>query len=393
MIGSGRVRLALLVLLCTLVRGTAVAAPDALRIGMVGALSGPAAQLGSDVRRGIEAHFALVNERGGVHGRKLELVALDDAYEPRRTGPAMRKLIDEEQVLAVLGNPGTPTAAVAVPIANEKRVPLVGALTGAALLRREPPDRYVFNYRASYAEETAEMVRGLVQELGVKPEELAFFTQDDAYGEAGFRGAVAALEALGYAEARSLPHGRYPRNTLDVEGALARLLDPAVHPRAVIMVGASRPSAKLIRLAKQHRLRVLFVNVSFVIGDQLVRELGDAAENVVVTQVVPPLDADLPLVREYRARVSAQSFVSLEGFVAAKALVWGLERAGPSPTRERLVDALEGGEPLDLGLGEPCTLSKTKHQLSSRVWPTVVKHGRLVALRAWSDLAPQVQAR
>jgi len=149
---------------------------------MVTALSGPAQALGTNMRRGVEAYFALGNKRGGVHGRPLELVVRDDGYEPGKTGPAMRSLIDDEHVFTVLGNVGTPTAVVAVPIANEKHVPLFGAYTGAAVLRKSPPDRYVVNYRASYAEETAEMVRGLTQELGIAPSEIAF---DAAMQKAG----------------------------------------------------------------------------------------------------------------------------------------------------------------------------------------------------------------
>jgi ABC-type branched-subunit amino acid transport system substrate-binding protein len=365
-----------------------------IRIGMSGALSGPARELGEGMRKGIEAYFARVNDQGGVEGRRLSLVALDDAYEPARTGSNMRQLIDQEQVFAVLGNPGTSTATVAVPIANEKHVPLFGASTGAGLLRKTPPDRYVINLRASYAQETAEMIHGLVTELGLRPEQLAFFTQDDAYGDSGYDGAIAALKRLGYQDAERLPHARYPHNTLDVEAGLSRLLDPSVNPRAIIMVGASKPCAKLIRLAKHQGLRALFVNVSFVLGDSLNRELGADGENVVVTQVVPPYDSDLPVVREYRAALRAEdiSFISLEGFIAAKALVEGLRRSGAHATREIFIDALEQGAAIDLGVGQTFQLGKTRHQISDRVWPTVIKHGRFEPLQHWSQLKPYLRA-
>ena len=100
------------------------------RMGMSAALTGPAAALGTGMRDGIESYFRLVNRRGGVHGRQLELVALDDAYEPSKTAPNMRQLAEQDHVFAVVGNVGTPTAAVAVPIANEKKIPLFGAFTG-----------------------------------------------------------------------------------------------------------------------------------------------------------------------------------------------------------------------------------------------------------------------
>jgi ABC-type branched-subunit amino acid transport system substrate-binding protein len=361
---------------------------DDLRIGMSGALTGPAAALGQGMKRGIEAYFAQINAAGGIHGRNLRLVALDDGYEPSRAASNMRTLIDSEHVFAVLGNPGTPTAAVSVPIANAKRVPLFGAFTGAGILRRTPPDRYVINFRASYSQETAEMVRGIT-ELGILPQEIAFFTQNDAYGDAGYNGGLAALKQLGYAAADQLPHARYPRNTVDVEGAVARLLDPVLRPRAIIMIGAYKPCAKFIRLAKHNGLRALFVNVSFVIGDSLVKELGSDADGVIVTQVVPPIDSDAAAVREYRdaVPVGERGFVSLEGFLAARAFVEGLRRAGPGATAERFIDALETAGPIDLGLGELVELSKTRHQLSTRVWPTIVERGQFRLLGRWRDAA------
>ena len=367
---------------------------DDLRIGMSGALTGPSAALGLGMKRGIDAYFARVNAAGGVYGRTLRLIALDDGYEPLRAARNMRTLITEDKVFAILGNPGTPTAAVSVPIANSERVPLFGAFTGAGLLRKTPPDRYVINFRASYVQETAEMVRGIT-ELGIRPDEIAFFTQNDAYGDAGYSGGIAALKKLGYADAERLPHARYPRNTVDVEGAVARLLDPTLHPRAIIMIGAYKPCAKFIRLAKRHALRVLFVNVSFVIGDSLLRELQGDADAVVVTQVVPPIDSELATVREYREAVPAgdRGFVSLEGFVAARAFVEGIKRAGPAATSEQFIDALETAGPMDLGLGEPLELSKTRHQLSNQVWPMIVDHGEFRLLRDWKSAAAALGGR
>lgn len=374
----------------TLVGGAprAVAETGEIAVGMSGALSGPAAALGQGMKAGIEAYFARVNAAGGVNGKKLRFIALDDGYEPSRAAENVRRLIDEDKVFAILGNPGTPTAAVSVPIANEKHVPYFGAFTGAGLLRKSPPDRWVVNFRASYAQETAEMVRG-IGELGIKPDEIAFFTQNDAYGDAGYNGAIAALKKQGYADAERLPHARYPRNTVDVEGAVARLLDPAVKARAVIMIGAYKPCAKFIRLARKHGMKALFVNVSFVIGDSLLRELEGDAEGVVVTQVVPPLDSPLPAVAEYREAIAADKmgFVSLEGFLAARAFVEGLRRAGANPTPDRFIDALESAGAIDLGLHEKPEITKTRHQFSNQVWPTIIEGGRFRALDRWSDAA------
>ena len=352
------------------------------------ALSGPASFLGLGVRDGVQRYFERVNAAGGVAGRMLRLVALDDRYEPALAAPNMRRLLAEEKVVAVLGNVGTPTAVVAAPIASEQRIPFFGAVTGAGVLRKTPPDRHVFNVRASYAEETAEIVRGLLDDLGVAPGELGFFTQNDAYGDAGHEGAVRALRARGYARADRLLHGRYPRNTEDVEDALSRFLDPRVRVKAVIMVGAYAPCARFIRLAKAHGLRALFVNVSFVGSEPLARALGTFGDGVVVTQVVPHWSMPLPLVREYTQSTPAaeRSFVSLEGFTVAKAFVEVLRRTEPPFSTEQLVAALESRRPFDLGLGDQHVLSATEHQFSHRVWPTVLRGGEFRPFSDWREV-------
>jgi branched-chain amino acid transport system substrate-binding protein len=375
--------------------GLAEAQVRVIKVGMSGALTGPGQGIGLGMKAGIEAYFGEVNRAGGIYGQTLELIARDDAYEPTRTGPNVRELIDQEKVFAIVGNPGTPTAAVTVPIANAKHVPFVAPLTGAGLLRKTPPDRYVFNFRASYAQETAEIVRGLVTEAGIRPQDIAFFTQNDAYGDAGYEGAITALKAIGYAKADQLPHGRYQRNTLDVEGALATVLDPALHPRAVILIGAYRPCAKFIRLARGAGLHAIFANVSFVLADSLSHELGAAGEGVVITQVVPPLDSDAPVLNEYRNAVPAAeaSYVSLEGFLAGKVFAEGLLRAGSGATREQFVDGLENGAALELGVGSLPGLSPTRHQISDRVWLTIIRGGKVRTLKSWSGLRRQVGER
>lgn len=361
-----------------------------LKFGLVAPLSGPAASLGEGMRQGIEAHFAEVNAAGGVHGARLELLARDDRYEPLRAAPETRRLIEEDEVLASIGNVGTPTAIVTIPLHNQFETLLYGAFTGAGVLRRDPPDRHVINYRASYVQETAAMVEGLL-EAGIAPEEIAFFTQNDGFGDAGYLGGVQALESHGFASARQLAHGRFTRNTRNVHQALATILQAPVTPRAIIMVGTYGPVADFIREARRDLPETLFLNVSFVGSQALVDELGELAEGVIVTQVVPPLDADLPAVAAYRQALeryaggASPDFVSLEGYLAAKLFVKGLEAAGPDPDRATLVDALLGLGEIDLGLGEPLTLGRGDHQASDAVWPTIVDDGRF-ELVDWSAL-------
>lgn len=361
-----------------------------INVGMSTALSGPAQALGQGMQAGVEAYFNKVNVAGGVHGNSLKLIAIDDGYEPSKAAPNMRKLIDELQVISVVGNVGTPTAIVTVPIANEKKTLLFGAFTGAGVLRKTPPDRYVINYRASYAEETAAMIDGLLS-AGIKPEEIAFFTQNDGYGDAGYKGAISALKSKGFAGTHKLAHGRYTRNTLNVEEALSVILDAKVEPRAVIMVGAYAPNASFIKIAREDFPDTLFLNVSFVGSVALARELGDAGEGIIVTQVVPDFNSDLPGVVEYRQAMKTYApdkvpgFVSLEGYIVAKIFVEGLKKSGPEQTRESIIDGLQSLGNLDVGIGETLKYSASEHQGSHKVWPTIIRGGKYVPYD-WAEL-------
>ena len=355
-----------------------------IRLGMSAALSGPAQSLGTGMKIGIESYFDRVNRGGGVHGRKLELIVMDDGYVPAAAIRNMHALIDELEVLAVLGNVGTPTAAVTVPIATEKRTLLFGAFTGAGLLRPTPPNRYVINYRASYVQETAAMVRGLLEQ-GVLPYEIAIFSQNDAYGDAGYTGVMQGLEAAGYRHGYALPHGRYERNTLDVEQGLLEILEAPIRPRAIIMIGAYAPCAKFIRIARRALPGAIFLNVSFV-GSMALRDaLGASGEGVVITQVVPHFRSDLPLTREYLRDLEAHApgtepgFVSLEGYVVARVFVEGLRRAGAGVNRETIIDSILSIENLDIGLGTPIRYTQESHQGSQKVWPTVIRNGRFAS--------------
>jgi ABC-type branched-subunit amino acid transport system substrate-binding protein len=285
----------------------------------------------------------------------------------------------------VVGSVGTAGATVAVPIANARKVLLFGAFSGAAVLRKTPPDRYVINVRASYAEETGVMVRGLLKK-GIKPQQIAFFTQQDAYGDSGYAGAVAAIEELGYADAKGLAHGRYARGTLDVEDGLLAIVQAKTRPRAVIIVGAYAACAKFIRLAKQLLPAARFLNVSFVGAEALTEALGADGDGVIVTQVVPHYGSNLPGTAEYRAALQRYTpgahadFVSLEGYVVAKTFVAGLQRVSGDLTREAIVDAIEHAGALDIGIGVPLRFGPRDHQGSHHVWLTEIRNGELVSV-------------
>ena len=352
-------------------------------LGMSTVLSGPAAHLGINMRNGVLAALKEINLQGGIKGRSICLIALDDGYEPERTVPNMHRLIEHENVLAIIGNVGTPTAIAAVPIANRNHVPFFGAFTGAGILRRIPPDRYVINYRASYAEETAAMVQALIAYGNLKPNEIAFFTQRDAYGDSGFVGGIAALKQNGLEDETQITHGRYERNSLAVENGLADILLADPEPKAVIMVGTYAPSAKFIRLARSYSLHSLFLNVSFVGAAPLAQALGNEEDGVIVTQVVPHLESPLPIVRDFHKALRrfnpaiAPTFGSLEGYIATRILLHAMKTVKVAITRDSIIDALENLGEFDLGFASPLTITKSEHQASHRIWPTIIRNGEV----------------
>jgi branched-chain amino acid transport system substrate-binding protein len=375
------------------VMGADAGAPSEILLGMSTALSGPAADLGKDMLQGVVAALERANRVGGVKGRRLRLITLDDGYEPARTAPNMHQLLEKENVLAVIGNVGTPTAIVALPIANAQKTLFFAPFTGAGMLRKNPPDHCVINYRASYAEETGAMIDALIDGTSLKCEDIAFFTQHDGYGDAGFDGGLQALKRHGLKDEQQVLHVSYERNTLAVEDALATLLYAKHEPRVIVMVGAYRPCARFIKLAHEAGLKMVFLNVSFVGSNPLALELGQLPARVLVTQVVPhPLAVDVPIVREYRADLQAldpsiiPGFGTLEGYIAARILIRALETIPGPPTREGIVDALDGLGKFDLGLGEPLQLGPNDHQACHRIWPTILRDGKFVQF-PWSGVA------
>jgi branched-chain amino acid transport system substrate-binding protein len=360
-------------------------------LGTSTALTGPAAALGTGFKAGVDAAIDEANRAGGVGGATLRLIALDDGYEPTRTAPNMRRLVETEHVLAVIGNVGTPTAVAAIPIAMESHTPFVAAFTGAGVLRKAPPDRYVINYRASYVEETETMVAALVERAGLKPEEIGFFTQRDAYGDAGFAGGIAALLRHGLKSEAGVVHGRYERNTTAVENAVADVLSARTPVRAVIMVGAYKPTAAFVKLLRSTGPSPMFLSVSFVGSEALAAELGSDGDGVIITQVVPPPDSDVPVAVRHREALAAVSpeikptFTSLEGYVAGRILLESLRRVRGPLDRESLTASFESLGDFDVGLGESLRLSPTEHQACHHVWPTMLRAGRIVALD-WKEL-------
>ena len=352
-----------------------------IRFGIVAPFSGSARELGRQMKLGIDTAFNRINDAGGVDGRMLRLVAADDGYEPSRTLDAMKQLYDKDQVFGYIGNVGTPTAQVAIPYALEHRTLFFGAFTGANLLRNDPPDRYVFNYRASYAEETDAVVRYLLRIRRLQPKQIAVFAQQDAYGDAGYAGVSRAFRTLGLNDGAILRLG-YKRNTLDVDDAVNQLRAQKLAIRAVVMVATYRAAAKFIERTHDLFPGMIYTNVSFVgstaLADELMLLGPRYASGVIVTQVVPAVGGYSSAVLEYKNALAkyfpgeAPDYVSLEGYVAANVLIQALKKSGPQFDTERLIDTLEATRNLDLGLGTQLNFGRAEHQASHKIWGTAL---------------------
>ena len=320
---------------------------DRVLFGQSAAFSGPAQELGKNMRLGIEAAFREVNEQGGVYGRTLDLSSLDDAYEPEAAVTNTIQLIESEKVFALIGEVGTPTSRSATPVAADAGVPFIAPFTGAEFLRN-PEWRNIINLRASYYQETEEMVARLTTDLAIR--RIAVMYQDDSYGRAGRDGVRLALERR---DMEPVSIGLYPRNTTAVKTALLDLDRGA--PEAVIMIGAYEPVAALIAWARHAGRDPIFMTVSFVGSNALARELGPAGAGVYVTQVVPfPTDDSIPVVSSYLSALSAYApdatpgFVSFEGYLAGRLAIAALEGCGRDVDRACFLDSLRRADMVDI---------------------------------------------
>ena len=296
---------------------------------------------------GIMAAFEEANRNGGVHGRILALETRDDVYEPEAAITNTQALINDEQVFALIGAVGTPTSRSATPVAADAGIPYVAPFTGAGFLRNDDWDNIV-NLRASYAQETEEMVERLTTDLGIT--RIAVMFQDDSFGRAGYNGALAAMERRGM---ELVATGVYTRNTTAVKSGLLDL--QLGNPEAVIIIGAYQPVAALISWARHIGFDPIFMTVSFVGSNALADELGSGGEGVYVTQVIPfPTDLSIPVVASFTAALAAYDpeaepgFVSLEGYIAGRLAIAGLEACGAELTRDCFLENILGAGQSDI---------------------------------------------
>lgn len=346
-----------------------------ISIGMTAPLSGPNGAYGTDMMEVISAYFKQINDVGGINGRKLELVAMDDGYETERAVTNTKALINDAKVFAMVASYGSsPTTAAMNDAFGPAKVPLIGTISGADSIRQSPKDnpnnRYMFNVRASYANETEAIINQLVG-LGLK--NIAVFYQNDGFGKSGLDGVIAALKKHNLTPSAV---ATVERNSLDVTQAVQTMAKTS--PQAVVMVTLYKPTAAFVQQMKKADQHPQFMTLSPVGADLLAKELGDDARGIGISQVMPyPWNDTTPLVREYQKLLGKQgkfSYYGVEAYTMAKVMVDGIRKTGKDLTREKLIVSLESLQNHDLG-GYRVSYSANERLGSRFVDLTVIGNG------------------
>ncbi|MBN2358095.1 MAG: ABC transporter substrate-binding protein [Deltaproteobacteria bacterium] len=357
---------------------TPVAEANYIVMGWSGDWSGINREKGRQILAGLKTAFGSINNRGGVHDRPLEVVGLDDVYDPARARENARSLITDSKVVALIGNQGTATTEAVLPIALEHKTILFGACTGASALKKDPPDRYVFNYRPRYGEEVAALARYLVKQRKIQPTQIAALAQDDDYGREGTDALRKQLAELGHPSPDRLVVAGYPRDSADVSTAVRTILAHRSATKAIVMLATYKPAARFIKEIREARMAPVFASISGIDAEAFQVAMQEVApqydSGVIVTQVVPHVLSKASGVLRFRedlkffAPQEHPTSFTLEAYIAANIFAEGLRRAGPDFDSEKLADAFEQIKDYDLGTGVICRFGPSDHQCSDKVW-------------------------
>ena len=328
------------------------------------------AEIGLNLQLGIQAAFREVNARGGVNGRTFRLITLDDDYQAGKAIKNTVRLIEDEEVFAILGSAGTPTSRAVVPIIAEAGVPYIAPFSGADFLR-ESHLTNVINLRASYSQETEALVNWLINERGLS--RIGVMYQDDQYGRSGYSGVIEALRKHNMQPAAV---SLYTPNTNAIKTSLLDLT-PA-YPQAIILVGTFEPVAKLIEWARRTGLHSQFFTVSVAAHDGLLDLLGNEGAGVYATQVMPLVTETPHNVRDsYEDALYAldstatPNFFSLEGYIAARLAILGVSSCGDELDRQCFLDTIGGSAVLSID-GFRLRFGEEDNQGSDAVYLTVI---------------------
>jgi len=359
-----------------------------IRIGMSADFSGQISYLGNNMKIGIQSYLNKINKTSEY---KYKLISYDDRYNPLQASLNVRKLIEKDKVIALLGNLGTPTANVVLPILNEHKILLFGAYSGGNVLREINENNYVFNYRASYSQEAYNIVLNLIKQ-GLKPKEIAIFTQNDTYGDSGYSGVIKAYRELGITDLNKIAHARYTKDTLNIESGLSKLLDYDVDFKAIVMVSVNKPFVKFINFAKEDFPNVKFFALSPLNSASLIKNKIKFSKDIFITQVVPMLDNNLPIIKEYKKDLKESfpdieaNLISFEGYVVGKLFVESLKDLSKDKLNSKnILDELYKFNKIDIGLGFTSAFSSRSHQYTNKVWLTTIDGEKLKEIK-WSEI-------
>ena len=315
-------------------------------IGCSGALTGPLGGFGVELKYGVDAAMKEINGKGGVEGRQLQFLMVDDAYVPQRTSENVKKMIGDNSVFALMSCIGTPNNQAIVPVIEEANLPYIAPLTGASSLRKAGM-RNVFHVRASYTDETQRLVQKLVT-MGIK--DLAIVYLDNGFGKEVLGDATQALQAQGVKAVAQVALATDGKNLADVVRQIT-----AAKPGAVLLGTAGAASAGLIKALKAASPMLPMAGLSVALTADGLKSLGAAGSGLALTMVFPdPHKARSQVVRDYQAAMRAigqQEFSlgSFESYINTRVLAEGLDRAGRDLTRAKLRAALAGLQKFDLG--------------------------------------------
>jgi len=361
-----------------------------IKVGMSADLSGPISDICKSMDMGIRTYFEKNNNQTDKK-YSFTLTTYDDNYNAVKASKNVHKLIYQDKVLALLANMGTPPSKLTIPITNKANISAFGFYTGGKYVRKEIADKNVFNYRISYKDEVEFIIEQLLKN-GVKPDEMVFVSQNDAYGNSGYFAAVNALKRRGFKDADSLLNGRYNSHSINVESALSKLLEYPTQPKVILMFGITKPIIKFMKLAKKDFPKSTFISISPISHSKIIDQLKGLSNGLIITQTVPLLSSTLPIVKEFLTEFKRTfadqkpSISSLEGYIVAKLFVSSLNNSKEQVSdKESIVKILSQTKHLDIGLGFVSGFDKKYNQYSSKIWTSVIRNGEVKQYN-WNEM-------
>jgi branched-chain amino acid transport system substrate-binding protein len=315
-----------------------------IKVGQTAGFSGAVAASVKEATEGAKLYFDAVNARGGVNGAEIQLVSLDDKFDPKLAVANAKQLIDSG-VISLFLNRGTPHTQAIMPLLTDNKVPLIGPSTGAMVLH-SPVHPWLFNVRATYQRE-AERVVSHLSLIGI--DRIALVQVDDTFGADATMGVLKGMKAV---NKELVAHEKYDRAKPNFEPIMPRVI--AKEPQAVMFIGSGTAIIDGMKALRATGSRAQMVTLSNNASAGFIKDLGPLAHGVVISQVFPyERSIASPVVKEAMEMTKAKNLdltpIMLEGFVSAKVLVEGLRRAGPNPTRDKLRRALETFNRVDIG--------------------------------------------